>query len=97
MFSFIVGSFFIGSLSILLSFIGYPKLLHNNGIVYVSLWIGILIFNYILFLPKQRQLGKLKKYNEVRSTTKDIVSIFISVLSIIILVIAISQTRNFYI
>ena len=49
----------------------------------------ILIINYIIFLPKQRQLRLYQKYKEVQSTKRDVFTIILSIVSIALLVFAI--------
>ena len=97
MFSFFVASFVIGTLSYAFILLGEPKLLYNNNITIVIIGLCIFISNYILFLPKQRQLEQYEKYKAVQSTTKNIIAILFSILSIAIFFAVIIQGRKYYI
>lgn len=86
MFSVFVSCLLIGSIGFLLCFIDLQGLLLNNGINFIIPGIIILIINYLIFLPKVRQMYLYDLYKEKQSTLRDVFTIFISVFSIVIII-----------
>lgn len=82
MFSFFVSSFFIGLLSYIFFFLNMSNHMFSNSITTIVVFAIIFILNYILFLPKQRQLKQFEKYKTIQSKPKNLFAIVFSILSI---------------
>lgn len=63
-------------------FLNIPNILFSNSILIIGIFGFIFILNYILFLPKKRQLKELEKYQAIQDSTKDLFVIILSVFSI---------------
>ncbi len=96
MFSFFVSSFVVGTLSYIFIFLGMPKFLYGSSIILVTIFLVIFILNYILFLPKQRQLEQYEKYKTVQSSLKNILAILFSILSVVVFLTVIIQGRKYF-
>ena len=58
-------------------------------------YLSVFIINYIIFLPKERQLKQYERYKEAQSATKDVLAILFSVLSVAIFFTVIIQGRKY--
>lgn len=85
LFSVFVGFFVIGIIGIALYFTNYEKLLEAKDTIYII--IPLMIGNYIYF-NKKRQIELYSAFKAGRSIKKDVASVFISLFSILLFVIA---------
>ncbi len=97
MFSFFVSCFVIGALSYVFIYLGVPKLLYGSAAIITSIFLIIFMLNYILFLPKKRQLENYERYKSVQSSVKNFFAILFSILSIVLLFMTIIQIRKYYV
>lgn len=82
MFSFFVVSFIIGISNYVFVFLNMPNLLFSTSVITIAISGIVFISNYILFLPKERQLKLFDEYKIKQNGTKDLLSIIFSVFSI---------------
>lgn len=82
MFSFFVASLIIGTLSYVFVFLNMSNLLFSTSITTIAIFGIVFISNYILFLPKERQLKQFEEYKSIQKGTKDLFAIIFSIFSI---------------
>jgi len=82
MFSFFVASLIIGSSSYVFVFLNMSNLLFSTSVTTIAIFGIVFISNYILFLPKERQLKQFEEYKINQNGTKDLFAILFSVFSI---------------
>ena len=95
MFSFFIANLvfsLIAYLSIALNLIDFMR---SSSLTMVIPYLSVFILNYILFLPKQQQLEYYEKYKTVQSSTKNIIAILFSILSVVIFFVVIMQGRKY--
>ncbi|NPA36556.1 MAG: hypothetical protein GXO47_06880, partial [Chlorobi bacterium] len=88
-FSLFSSSLFYGILLITFRLFYIPDFGLNSAKGAAVFGVIVLIINYIIFLPKQRQLHLYQKYKEVQSTKRDVFTIILSIASIALMVYAI--------
>ncbi len=96
LFSFFVAILFDGMLSLLFILYEYYEIFKSSTFT-IGLFFSIFIVNYIIFLPKQRQLENYDKYKKVHSSTKNAIVLLICILSVVILYISIYQARKYFV
>ncbi len=95
MFSFFIANLLFSVLvylSISLNFVDFIK---KSSLTIVIPYLIVFVVNYMIFLPKQKQLNYYKRYMEVQNSTKNFVSVLLSVFSLAIFVIVIIQGRKY--
>lgn len=91
LFSVFVGCFVVGVIGISFYFTNYERLLEAKDTLYIG--IPLMVGNYIFFNEKrQKKLYSVFKAN--RSNKKDIVAVFVSLLSIALFIIAARLNMN---
>lgn len=96
MFSFFVASLIYGILSLLLVLVEYYEIFKSSTFLF-SVFGVVFFINYMLFLPKQRQMEQYDKYKNNHSLTKNAMVLLLCILSIVILYISIYQARKVFI
>ena len=86
MFSLFVSSLVIGVFGFVLYYIGFQGLLLDNEIRFMIPGLSVFVINYYIFLPKRRQIRLFEIYKNNQSMGRDIFSIFISIFSVLIVV-----------
>jgi hypothetical protein len=86
LFSLFVGCSVVGIVGVILYFININIVLDAKGAVFIGM--PVLITNYICFNRKESQLRLYEKFKESRSTKNDSLSLFMTLLSILLFVIA---------
>ena len=93
LFSLFSSCLFIGILGITQYILGIPINFINTA-EKSGLFFGIIIIiNYLIFIPKQRQQRLYTKYKESQSTKKDIFSILLTILSILLVILAVKGNQ----
>ncbi len=82
MFSFFVASLIIGTSSYVFVFLNMSNLLFSTSITTIAIFGIVFISNYILFLPKERQLKQFEEYKSSQKGIKDLFAIIFSIFSI---------------
>lgn len=85
----------IGILSLVFILLGKPKILFSNSFLFIMFIIVIFVINYIIFIPKKKQIKRYHIYKENQTKIKDCIFIIVSLLSIVIFIISIIQVRRF--
>jgi hypothetical protein len=93
-FSIIILFWMYGILSMVLNFYNSIYLLYNNESIFVMIWIGVLLLNYLFLLKKRELLIRFNTYLNVRSSKKDVFFILLSILSIVWLIYGIIIART---
>lgn len=88
-FSLFSSSLFFGILLIIFNLLSTSDFNINSAKNFTEFGVIVIIINLTYFLPKQRQLRLYQKYKEVQSTKRDIFTIILSIVSIVLLVFAI--------
>lgn len=91
-FSLFSSSLFYGILVILLHLLNASGFVLNSAKGLGAFIVVVLAINYMFFLPKQRQRRLYQKYKETQSTKKDIITVVLSIISIVLLVSAIRMS-----
>jgi hypothetical protein len=87
MFSIFVTSIIIGTLGIcFMFFFNLKDFFFDREIYFYITAILVLLMNYFIFIPKKRQIILYNIYREKQSTTRDIVSIALSIFSVAIMI-----------
>ena len=95
MFSFFIANIvfsLIAYLSITLNLVDFMR---RSSLTMVIPYLSVFILNYIIFLPKKRQLESFEKYKKVQSSVKNAIAIMLSILSVIIFFVVIIQVRKY--
>lgn len=95
-FSIFVSFGLIGCLNLLCMLIGLPKSTFVNEYVFIITGLIILIYNWILFLPKKRQAKYYENYKNKQSLFKDVIAITVSILSVVVFFSAMFIVREYY-
>jgi len=85
LFSVFVGFFVVGIIGIVIYFINDERLFDAKDTIYIG--IPVLILNFIYF-NKKRQIVLYNEFKSSRSMKKDVIAVFISLLSILLFIIA---------
>lgn len=86
MFSLFVNCLFVGSLGFVLYLFDNQGLLMDDFVRFATPIMIIFVVNYFIFLPKQRQLILYDLYKEKKSTVRDVFTVFISIFSIVVII-----------
>lgn len=95
LFSFFVASIlfsFIVYLSIIFDFVDFMKI---SSFTIIIPCLCVFVVNYLVFLPKQRQLRNYDKFLEIQTNTKNFISILLSFFSVSALVFSIILARKY--
>ena len=93
MFSFLVSCLTIGLIGLFLFALKIPGFLLNIKIYIMFPVLITFITNYIIYTPKRRLIRLYKQYKENQNTRKDILSIFLSIVSIALFVLAVKGNQ----
>ena len=93
MFSFFIASLLFGTFS-LLTLVMKQYDLFRNSYYSIIIFVTTFIINYMVFLPKKRQLALYNKYLSSQKLAKDILTIIFTTVSVLMLFVSIMQIRK---
>ena len=98
MFSVIISFWVINILNIVLLLLETPESFYGNN-KYVLIIIGapIFILNWVLFLPKAKQLKLYEDFKLEQNPIKNFFAVFFSLLSVVIFLYTIIQIRKYFV
>jgi len=97
MFSIIISFWVIGILNVVFILLKLTDILLISKYTFPSIFVFIILLNGIYFLNKSRQIRQYNNYKEQQSTTRNLIAIIFSVLSVVIFLFTILHIRELYV
>lgn len=87
-FSIVIGFLYLGLYGIILVFLSCQYLYFNKPLLAITPILIIALINFLIFIPKKRQIMLREKYQKDQSKRKDILSVLLSLVSLGLFVIS---------